>query len=1030
MPLRSPSPHFPTFGKWRRRFAGEEGFPFWDVRATAIGITVVVALGAAFLALSAHEHTVLERGTQEFAILRSATTAETNLSSLETARRTYLLTADPVADEQFRRGCNAFRKQLLEIIPLLQTEPVRRDAIRRIAGDFQHWMSETALPLPVRKPAADDGDAPPTAEPAALRDLHLALSRFKRDSEDILQNGTAASGSRHLLQSGSFVLFGAVSIGLLLSSASASFRGIRRHLAKARTAEAQTRAIIDNTLDAVITVDDLGIIRSLNPAAERIFIQRAAEVVGQNLSILIPQRFFFHEMKSGSGSAITTVGQRQGYYPFPIEVSLSAMEVAGYRQFVAIVRDVSERQRSEDTLRQISIGVSNTTGEEFLRSLLKQLSKALANDFAFLVELKKGGLATAASLTVAEVGSIRSVCPYDIAHSACAQVLSKGTHAHLAQVRTLFPEDVLLLDLNAESFVAVPLTDHKGKPVGLIGILDRKALSETQIIESTLRIFAARAAAEIERKQTEAELAAEKERLAVTLRSIADGFLTLGTDGRILMINAVAERLTGWTQEEAVGQPLGAVFQLLDERTRKPRARVLQRIVETGLAEGLEGPSLLSARGGSIGEERLIEGNASPIRDHAMRKMGAIVVFRDITERRRLEEEQQRADKLDSLGVVAGGIAHDFNNLLTAILGNLSLALIHPALDETVAERLTIAKKASSRAQDLSRQLLTFAKGGAPIKQTTTLPSLVRNTLSLSLLSTPVHCESQLPDDLWPVEIDAGQISQVISNLAINAHQAMPAGGTLTITAENLELPCDSHTLGLRAGRWIRLSMQDQGIGIPEEYFKKIFDPYFTTKPKGTGLGLATAYSIIRSHSGVIHVESRPGEGSTFTICLPASEKEIVPLPVQPPQPVTDSPRILVLDDEEAICMLVTCTLEPLGYQVTEVLDGASAITAYETALREGRPYALVISDLTMPDGLSGAQTIARLREIHPEVRAIVSSGYANDPVLSRFEDYGFTGMIAKPYEIDALARKVAEVIAAAPKSAVIYHDFETRKSA
>ncbi len=1023
MSARSLSSHFPTFRRLRGRLAGELGFPRWHIRATVVGIAVIVVLGAGFLALAAHEGSVEERRTQEFAILRSAATAEIDLASLAAAHRTWLLTGQPAAREQFRRGCNAFRGRLLELIPLLRDEPARRDAIRRIGADFQLWMNDAAA-------ARQPGHSASGADSALLSGLHVALSGFQRESEGLLQTCTAQAQREHLLQTGSFVLFGALSIGFLILSISASFRGFRWHLAKAKSAEAQTRAIIDNTLDGVITVDDDGIIQSLNPAAERIFGQRAAEVIGQNLSLLIPQRLFFHDMKGGSTGTTATLGQRQGYYAFPIEVSISAMEVAGRRQFVAIVRDVTERQRSEDTLRQISIGVSNTTGEEFLRSLLKQLSKALANDFAFLVELGKSGPATAATLTVAEQGSIRSVCPYELTDSACAEVLAKGTRAHCAGVRTLFPEDVLLLDLTAESFVAVPLTDHRGQTVGLIGILDRHALAETQIIESTLQIFAARAGAEIERKRAAEDLAAEKERLAVTLRSIADGFITLGTDGRVLMLNAVAERLTGWTQEEALGQPFGAVFQLLHERTRKPRARVLQRIVETGAAEGLDGPALLAPRGGVPGQERLIEGNASSIRDRAQRKIGAIIVFRDITERRRLEEEQQKADKLDSLGVVAGGIAHDFNNLLTAILGNLSLALVHPALDDAIGERLAAAKKATNRAQDLSRQLLTFAKGGAPIKQTATLPSLLRDTLSLTLHAAPVHCEFQLPDDLWPVEIDPGQISQVFSNLATNAQQAMPAGGTLLITAENLELPCDSHTLGLRAGRWVRLSLQDQGIGIPEEYFKKIFDPYFTTKPKGTGLGLATAYSIVKNHGGLIHVESRPGEGATFTICLPASEKKIVPLPALPLQPVSDSPRVLVIDDEEAICMLVTCTLEPLGYQVTETLDGLSAIAAYETALREGRPYRLVISDLTMPDGLSGAQTIARLREIDPTVRAIVSSGYGNDPVLSRFEDYGFTGMIAKPYELDALARKVAEVLAAPAVPTVVYHDFEQRKTA
>ena len=1021
MPARPMSALFPTFCRLRGRLAGKVGFPRWHIRATVLGVGVIVLLGAAFLALAAHEGTVQERRTQEFAILRSAATAEADLASLAAAHRTWLATGQPAAREQFRRGCNAFRERLLELIPLLRADPARRDAVRGLSADFQRWMNDAAQPAagPAR-----------SADSPLFTSLRVALGRFQRESEGLLQTGTAQAQREHLFASGSFVLFGAVAIGFLIVSISASFRGFRWHLAKAESAEAQTRAIIDNTLDAVITLDDAGTIQSLNPAAERIFGQRAADVVGQNLALLIPQRLFFHDMKGGSAGTIATLGQREGYYAFPIEVSFSAMEFAGRRQFVAIVRDVTERQRSEDTLRQISIGVSTTTGEEFLRSLLKQLSKALANDFAFLVELGKGGAGGVATLTVAEQGGIRSVCPYELADSACAEVLVNGPRAHCSGVRTLFPEDVLLLDVAAESFVAVPLTDHRGQPVGIIGILDHHALAETQILESTLRIFAARAGAEIERKRAAEELAAEKERLAVTLRAMTDGFITLGTDGRVLMLNAVAERLTGWSQAEAVGQPLGAVFQLLHERNHKPRARVLQRIVESGASDGLEGPALLAARGGSPGQERLIEGSAAPIRDHSHRKLGAIIVFRDITERRRLEEEQQKADKLESLGVVAGGIAHDFNNLLTAILGNLSLALVHPGLDEIVGERLGVAKKSASRAQDLSRQLLTFAKGGAPIKQTTTLPGLVRDTLAVTLHGAAVHCEFHLPDDLWAVEIDPGQISQVFSNLATNAQQAMPAGGTLRITAENTELACDSHTLGLRAGRWVRLSLQDQGIGIAAEYLKKVFDPYFTTKPKGSGLGLATAYSIVKSHGGLIHVESQSGEGATFTICLPASGKNVVALPVLPPQPVTDSPRILVLDDEEAICMLVTCTLEPLGYEVTEVCDGLAAIAAYETAMREGRPYRLVISDLTMPDGLSGAQTIARLRAIDPTVRAIVSSGYGNDPVLSRFEDYGFTGMIAKPYEIDALARKVAEILATPATPTVVWHDFEQRKTA
>jgi two-component system cell cycle sensor histidine kinase/response regulator CckA len=268
-------------------------------------------------------------------------------------------------------------------------------------------------------------------------------------------------------------------------------------------------------------------------------------------------------------------------------------------------------------------------------------------------------------------------------------------------------------------------------------------------------------------------------------------------------------------------------------------------------------------------------------------------------------------------------------------------------------------------------------------------------------------------------------VSQVINNLAINADQAMPAGGTLRITGENIDLPTASVSLGLHAGRWVKISLRDQGIGIPTEYLKKIFDPYFTTKPKGSGLGLATVYSIVKNHGGVIGVESEPGEGSSFTFCLPASEKEVLSENNSDVPMASGNPRVLVLDDEEAICMLVTCALEPLGYEVTEANDGLSAIAAYQKAMDEKRPYDLVISDLTIPGGIGGQETIKRLLAIDPDVCAIVSSGYANDPVMSRHEEYGFRGMIAKPYEINALGRKVAEVLAAPRRTRVIFHNFE-----
>ncbi len=303
--------------------------------------------------------------------------------------------------------------------------------------------------------------------------------------------------------------------------------------------------------------------------------------------------------------------------------------------------------------------------------------------------------------------------------------------------------------------------------------------------------------------------------------------------------------------------------------------------------------------------------------------------------------------------------------------------------------------------------------------------------MSFSLRGSSVRCEYDIPDDLWVADVDAGQISQVITNLTVNAEQAMPAGGTFRVGCANFTLSADNARLGLPAGRYIKITLQDEGIGIPEEHIKKIFDPYFTTKPKGSGLGLATTYSIIKSHHGVIDVISQAGEGTTFYIFLRASDRELASETIEPREPAVHNPaRVLVLDDEEDICALVACALEPLGYEVERTTDAISAIRIYKEALQDGRPFNLVISDLTIPGGMGGREAVRRLLEIDPGVKAIVSSGYATDPVMSAYRDYGFCGMIAKPYEIDALGRVVAEVLATAASEKVIHHDFEDRKTA
>ncbi len=509
------------------------------------------------------------------------------------------------------------------------------------------------------------------------------------------------------------------------------------------------------------------------------------------------------------------------------------------------------------------------------------------------------------------------------------------------------------------------------------------------------------------RKQAEDALAAEKERLAVTLRSIGDGVIATDTEGRVSMINKLAEDLTGWRQGDALGQPLPSVFSVVHQRTRQTYRNPVSQVLATGEIVDLPDQSILVSRNGT---ERMIAASAAPIRDQESRIIGSVLVFRDISDQQAIMEERVRASKLDSLGILAGGIAHDFNNILTAVIGNISFARLFCQPGEKQFERLEEAEKAAMRAKDLATQLLTFAKGGAPVRQTASLTELIRDSTSFALRGSNVRCEFQAAPDLWPVEVDQGQFSQVIQNLVINSVQAMPNGGVVRVSADNVTLEADS-PLALPPGRYCRITVKDHGTGIKPEHLGKVFDPYFTTKEKGTGLGLATSYSIVKKHDGIMNVDSTLGVGSEFHVYLPASEKQVKPVTPEPVAPVVGQGRILVMDDEELIRELAQTALEFLGYQVDAVPDGEACIQAYVTARNEGKPYAAVIMDLTIPGGMGGKEAIQRLIEIDPDVRAIVSSGYSHGPEMANHKQHGFRGMVGKPYKVEELAREITAVV-------------------
>lgn len=508
-------------------------------------------------------------------------------------------------------------------------------------------------------------------------------------------------------------------------------------------------------------------------------------------------------------------------------------------------------------------------------------------------------------------------------------------------------------------------------------------------------------------KKVEEQLATEKERLAVTLRSIGDGVIATDTRGRIVLMNDVAERLTGWTQAGAQGLPATRVFCLSEEQNGDVVDPVLE-VIRTGRPLRLPNHVLLVPREGPA---RSISATAAPIVDRGGQVDGVVLVFQDITVRKQLEAEFRKIEKLSSLSILAGGIAHDFNNILTGILGNLSLAMIAHEDQELLLPRLAEAERAALRARDLVQQLLTFAKGGAPVKEVASLPEIIRESANFTTRGSPARVVFDLAPDLKPAEVDPAQFSQVIQNLILNAVQAMPQGGTIWVTAENIHLGADSG-LPLPEGPYIRIAIKDQGVGIPQNYLAKIFDPYFSTKPKGSGLGLATAYSIIKNHGGYMTVASQVGHGTAFHLYLPASVQQAPPpRPRSLAEPIPGQGRVLVMDDDEMVRSVAGKILTHLGYEADFAADGEEALTLYATAHNAGRPFDVVIMDLTIPGGLGGKEAIRRLLDMDPEARAIVSSGYADDPILTNYQEYGFKGVIRKPYRILTFSQELARVL-------------------
>lgn len=499
-----------------------------------------------------------------------------------------------------------------------------------------------------------------------------------------------------------------------------------------------------------------------------------------------------------------------------------------------------------------------------------------------------------------------------------------------------------------------------------------------------------------ERKRTEEALRMAEEHLRAVVTNAPVILFALDESGVFTLLEG-----TGW-------QGVPGLTQDADPSGRGSAFEVFRDVphVISGIERALNGDPSTSS--GEIGG-RWFEISLTPMRDEWGRVGGVIGVALDVTEQKCAEEEVFRASKMESIGVLAGGIAHDFNNILTAIIGNITLAKMQLTPQDNAFQRLTDTEKAVFRAKSLTQQLLTFARGGKPIKQALAVGPLLRESAEFALQGSTIQCEFSVANDLWPIEADPGQVHQVINNLVINAQQVMPDGGILRIEAGNLVVGSQD-TLPLSPGSYVRIRIADSGTGIAPEHLTKIFDPFFTTKPKGTGLGLTTAYWIIKRHHGYITIDSKLGTGSTVSIYLSRSDREAPEVESVEEVLVQGSGRILFMDDEDPIRAYAVDVLSQLGYEVTFVREGMEAVERFRQAQESGRPFSAVILDLTVRAGMGGKETIRRLIELDPAVSAIVSSGYSNDPVLADFREYGFSGRVAKPYTAKDLSRVLADL--------------------
>ncbi|MEZ5359764.1 MAG: PAS domain S-box protein [Candidatus Zixiibacteriota bacterium] len=742
-----------------------------------------------------------------------------------------------------------------------------------------------------------------------------------------------------------------------------------------RESEERNRALSESTNEALF-FSDQGICIEANEAASNMFGYEHDEFIGKFGTDIIAdesKETVRHNLLSGYDKPYRAMGLRKDGSTFMAEIHGKMCTYKGKQVRVTAIRDISAQVKAEAALRkseqELAMFLDNFPGIAYQTEILGP------NQFQYT--LLRGDVESITGYSVNEI--IAEQNKWD------SLVYGEDGDDYVYHYGRLLREEVPSIDC------IYRIVTKAGEIKWLRDISKVLNLEGKKFIHGTVYDITSRKAAE------------DEVRLFKTISDNANyGTVIMHVDGSIIYINNCFAEMYRSPRELIIGRNVRDIHNeeqsaSLQQRLEslKSKGRITAEEVWFTRDDGSVFPTLASFT--AISDAR---GNPSHF----------VATVIDNSKLKRMEEELHKAEKLESIGVLAGGIAHDFNNILTAIMGNVSLVRFEMPPDSEMAEMLAEVEKATFRAKDLTQQLLTFSKGGAPIKKAENIGQVVMEAAKFVLHGSNVKPVFAIAEDIRPVEIDRTQISQVVNNLTLNADQAMPDGGIIKFLCRNKKL-VDNNSLGLPPGEYVEIIVEDEGIGIHQKHIHKIFDPFFTTKQKGNGLGLASTYSIIKKHGGHITVASELTAGTTFTFYLPASDQVPADSEIVQSADYAGQGRILIMDDEAAVRRLAENLVKRLGYQSSTVTCGEEAIELYRQSIEENDPFDVVLLDLTVPGGMGGLETLKHLKNINAKVRAIVSSGYSNDPVVADFIAHGFLGSVCKPYRINELAKMLKSVI-------------------